>query len=342
VIWPIINPLISKAEASNITVEELTKELKEGIWKIFFQTLQLNRNKEEETAIANQLKKLANENIIDFVLDLIKDFSFSFHEDFTEGVSPEEVTESLEQFINQQVIIEWIDYLVEFSITPLLILSLKEPYKIKKGKEIITRIFLAIVQGLIGKEEAETQLQTVLTNELQVPEEPLRFVSAMARTIARGMEKFGLTGLAKIAEETLKEKKEITIQRKYTNVRQAAKEIIFDREKVMEEWEKNILQPATIGLRMAGKERYKGFITSCKKNFELFLDQLLSASDFEKRIDKELRKFGGKEEELMQPIRDSIVSSVKFLELARIDDPTLSLLMMIIDEEREITKRNCT
>jgi len=341
VIWPIIDPLIPKEDIANTTVEEITKQLKEGIWKIFFQTLQLDQNKKEEEAIVTELKKLANENIINFVLELIKDFSYSFHEDFTEDVKPEEVIESLEQFISQQVIIEWVDYLVEFSIAPLLILSLKEPYKIEKGKEMITRVFLAIIQGLLEKEEAETQLRTLLTNELQLAEEPIRFVSAMARTIARANETIGLKGLATIAEETLERKKETT-RRKYTNVRQATKEIIFDREKVIEEWEKNVLQPATIGLRIAGEEQYKRFITSCKKNFELFLDQLLSASDFEKRVDKELRKFGGKEEELMQPIRESIVSSVRFLELARIDDPSLSLLMMIIDDEREGTKRNCT
>ncbi len=54
-----------------------------------------------------------------------------------------------------------------------------------------------------------------------------------------------------------------------------------------------------------------------------------------------MKEFGGDDEELIMPIRESIAGSVRFLELARIDDPSLSLLLMITDEEREGTKRVC-
>ena len=53
-----------------------------------------------------------------------------------------------------------------------------------------------------------------------------------------------------------------------------------------------------------------------------------------------MKKFGGEEEELYGPIRDAIASSIKFLELARIDDPSLSLLLMMSNDERELARRS--
>ncbi len=42
------------------------------------------------------------------------------------------------------------------------------------------------------------------------------------------------------------------------------------------------------------------------------------------------------------PIQDSIASSIKFLEIARIDDPSLSLLVFIMDEDVENARRSYT
>ena len=153
-------------------------------------------------------------------------------------------------------------------------------------------------------------------------------------------EKHGIDELARIGDELLKGSN--LRQQKSQAIVKSLQDPIYERDKLVVEWTKNILIPSCISLQIAGNTAYSNFIEKCKFNFGLFLDQILTADDFEKRLIDDLKKFGGEEEELMKPIHESIANSLRFLELARIDDPSLSILLTIIDEERENSRRGYT
>jgi len=185
------------------------------------------------------------------------------------------------------------------------------------------------------------QISTILRNNYNISEELTVFVKSLIKTFAGYKEKYGFDELAKIGEESLKGVKTRQIS-KQNILTKSLSETLYDRERIINEWVNNILLPSCIVLRIAGEELYNNFVDKCKKNFDLFLDQALTAEDFEKRLNTDLRKFGGDEEELIMPIRESIASSIRFLEIARIDDPSLSLLVLIMDEEVENARKSFT
>ena len=332
ILWPIIQPLISTFSS------EKQKELEELTNKLFFAILM----KEKETRkIENEIEKTIPKEegmqIALFIIGLVNDFTNSFQEEIIEKQEQKRIVKSLQQLIDQQIIINWTELTVQQSIMPLLIYSLKTQAKISDAQQTIMKIILAVIQEQVTAEEAGNQLETILRNNYNVPEEVNIFVQSFIRTIAVIIEKNGLTGLARIGETS------IIFDKKYIErnkqLFQTVADPVVDRKKIINAWSKNILNPSSIGLKIGGKVLYEKFIQKCKENFELFLDQSLSAEDFEKRLDTELKKFGGEDEELIMPIRESIASSVRFLEVARIEDPSLGLLLMILDEEKENSKR---
>ncbi len=319
-----------------------TNQLVDDVWNLFFAYLQNDKKiMQSKTKSIEQLTTANNIKVSEFILELIKDFTASFYEELIDGKKQQMALKSLNLLINQQIIISWINLMVEQSIAPLLIFSVKSYSKIEEIKEVIIRILLASVQDRITSEEAENQISAILTITYNISEELTHFVKSLVKTVIKYKEKHGLEELAKIGEESLKSTNGIGARTRYT-IPKTMKDLLYDRGKITNEWMQNILLPSCIGLRIAKKELYTQFIDKCKKNFELFLDQALTAEDFEKRLNEELKKFGGEEEELIMPIRESIASSVRFLEVARIDDPSLSMLLFIIDEERDNTRRTCT
>lgn len=335
-LWPIVDPLVMDLTPS--TASQLENE----ICHLFFAFLKNNKKViQTKTKEIEKLSASNNINISEFVLDLIKEFTGSFYEELIDGRNRKTVLDEIELLINHQVIIAWVNLMVEQSITPLLVFSVKSYSKIEEIKQVIIRILLASMQDRISAEEAENQIGAVLTITYNLSEELTHFVKALVKTIIKYKEKHGFEELSKIGEESLKNAGNIKARTRYT-IPKTMKDPIHDRVRISNEWMQNILLPSSIGLRMAKKEQYANFIEKCKKSFELFLDQALTAEDFEKRLNEELKKFGGDEEELIMPIQESIASSVRFLEVARIDDPSLSMLLFIIDEEREDTRRTCT
>ncbi len=330
-LWPIIQPLLFGIN------DEIQGTIKQEVWKLFYSKLQKKNHKSKLL----DLIPPEEVRILDFISSLVDDFAESFYEEMVEEKDPNKVIDSLTELINQQIILSWIELVIEQTITPLLIFSLKSQSQITEAQQILAQVLLAIVQEKIAPEEAANQSATILQNNYNLSEEAILFIRSFIKTIGNFRYKNGLEELAKIGEKTLAAtKREVTfIRKKITHI--TIEDPIENRTKILSEWTKNVLEPACIGLKIAGEKLYVKFIEKCKENFELFLDQSLSAADFEKRLEKEMKKFGGDDEELILPIRESIAGSVRFLELARIDDPSLSLLLLISDEEREGTKRMC-
>ena len=331
-LWPIIQPLLIGIE------EEIQGLIKQEVWKMFFSKLQ-------KIDYQSNLQKLIPPEeeirVLDFISSLVSDFTDSFYDEMIEETNPKKVIDSLNELINQQTILTWIELTIEQTITPLLVFALKSQSQITEAQQILARILLAIVQERITPEEASTQTATILQNNYNLSEEAILFVQSFIKTIANFRNNNGLEELARIGERTIEasNKNIASIRKKATHY--STIDPIENRPRMINEWTKNILEPACIGLKIAGEKLYSKFIEKCKANFELFLDQSLSAADFEKRLDTEIKKFGGDDEELILPIRESIAGSVRFLEVARIDDPSLSLLLLITEEERESTKRMC-
>ncbi|NHJ86450.1 MAG: hypothetical protein FK734_13380 [Asgard group archaeon] len=336
-LWPIIEPLTGEAEP------EVYSKFKEEIWSLFFSTLQSNK---QQTEINTQIKKkyptIADANASEFIISLINDFSLTFYEELVLEKNTDVIMEGIQTLIDQQVIMSWIAQLVEQTFTPLLAFKLNSLGKLEEVKQVITRILIALVQEEINSVEAENQITIIFQNYYNLADELIIFIKSIVKTIGQYREKYGLEELARLAEKSIS-KIGSSLQKSIEKrtIIKSMKDPIYERENVVNEWMKNILGPATIGLRIAGKDKYNGFMESTRKNFELFLDQALSADDFEKRLQNDLTSFGGDDEELILPIRESISNSVRFLEIARIDDPSLSLLLMLIEEEKEGTKRNC-
>ncbi|NHK30272.1 MAG: hypothetical protein FK730_02900 [Asgard group archaeon] len=333
VLWPIIEPLTIGIEQSSCDL------FKSEIKNLFFQSIQKQGILNGKVVIKH-LPKNIDSRVSEFIIELIRDFTMSFYDDLLRDKSQEQIISSLNLLIYQQIIIAWINYIIEKSITPLLLLAVKTTSRVDKIKQFIARVLLAISQDNIQFVEAENQLKFTFQNEFNMPEELILFITSFIKTFAKFKEKYGLEELAKIGEQSLRQLERMKSIEK-GNLIKAVQDPIFDREKILNEWTNNILEPACIALRIAGNEPYLEFVTKSKKLFELFLDKILTSEDFEKRLDKELRSFGGDDDELIKPIRESITNSVRFLELARIDDPSLGLLISIIDEEREGTKRTC-
>lgn len=333
VLWPIIEPLTTGIDQSSCDF------FKSEIRGLFFQSIQ-NQGKSSEMVSIKHLPPTIDSRVTEFIIELIKDFTMSFYDDLIRNKSHEEIIKSLNLLIYQQIIIAWINFIIEKSITPLILLAVKTTSRIDNIKQFIARVLLAITQDNILYTEAENQLKFTFQNEFNLSDELILFINSFIKTFANFKEKYGLEELAKIGEQSLTQYDKLKNIEKI-NLVKAVQDPVFDREKILNEWSQNILEPACIALRIAGNESYIDFISKSKKLFELFLDKILTSEDFEKRLDNELRSFGGDEEELIKPIRDSITNSVRFLELARIDDPSLSLLISIIDEERDSTRRTC-
>lgn len=311
--------------------------IKQEVWKLFYSKLQ----KKNQQSNLLELIPPEEARILDFISSLVDDFAESFYEEMIEEKDPKNVIDSITELINQQIILSWIELIIEQTITPLLIFTLKSQSQITEAQQILARVLLAVMQEKIGSEEAANQSGAILQNNYNLSEEAILFIQSFIKTIANFRYKNGMQELAKIGERALEASKKDAplIRKKITHI--TLEDPIENRPRMISEWSKNVLEPACIGLKIAGEKLYTKFIEKCKENFELFLDQSLSADDFEKRLDKEMKKFGGDDEELILPIRESIAGSVRFLEIARIDDPSLSLLLMITDEEREGTKRMC-
>ncbi len=334
VVWPIIEPLTLEIDAKDYD------QLKEEVWNLFFQSLQSNKRKTQiDNNFLKKISSLKKMRISEFILDLINDFTESFYEELVYGKKPREIIDSITLLVYQQIIITWINQMIEQTITPLLLFSIKNSGKLEEVKQIIARVLLAIAQEQVNSKEAENQISTVLYNNYNLSENLVFFVKSLIKTFANYKEKYGFDELAKIGEESLKGMKSRFISKRHV-LSKSISNTLYDRERIINEWVKNILIPSCIVLRIAGDELYSNFVDKCKKNFDLFLDQALTAEDFEKRLDDDLKKFGGDDEELIMPVRESIASSIRFLEIARIDDPSLSLLVIIMDEEMENARKS--
>lgn len=335
ILWPLINPLLSTFDPPELL--EIKKEIQE------FFLLKLSQDqwsKEKKQALRE--KYGLDIEIADFIFSLISDFCTSFIEEAENENNPEIIVQAIQKLVYQETVIQWIEQLVKRSIGPILLFSIKPFSKMKEAEQIITKILLAVAQEEISVEEAKNQTTTILRNNFSLSEEANLVIKSIVITFCQIREKYGLAGLAKIGEQAFylmeEEKKKREFLKQSINY---TKDPITNREEIITEWTKNLLEPASIVLKIGGEKLYHQFIKNCQTNFELFLDQKLSAEDFEKRLKEDLKKFGGNEEELIQPIIDVIAGSVKFLEVARIDDPSLSLLLLVNENEREATRRAC-
>ncbi len=314
--------------------------MKEEIWNLFFNSLQTNKRKSQsEKDFLRKIPSFKDQKIAEFIFDLVNDFTESFYEELAYGKKPEVITDAITLLVYQQIIITWISQMVEQTITPLLLFSQKNSGKIEEVKQIIARVFLAIAQDQVDSVEAENQISTILRNNYDLSDNLVVFIKSLIKTFAGFKEKHGFNELAKIGEESIKGKQTRFIGKHHVFSKPIS-ESLYDRERIVDEWVKNILLPSCIVLRIAGEELHNNFVEKCKKNFDLFLNQTLTADDFEKRLNIDLKKFGGEEEELIMPIQESIASSIRFLEIARIDDPSLSLLVLIMDEELDNAQKS--
>jgi len=320
---------------------EYLSRLKSSLWDLFFLSMQNKRSKSLEKKIIDNFSNKENAKTFDFVFDLVKIFTKSFYEESIAGKTADENLNILNQLINQQITIFWINKLVDRSITPLLLFSVKKSTRIDEIKQTINRILIAVILEEINAKEAENQIKIILKNDYNVSEVLILFIKSLIKSFSDFKEKHSLMDLAVIGKTYLKSMLENRTQED-SFWSKAIKDPIFERKKIIDNWLTNVLQPTSIGLHIGGEQKYNNFINNCKENFELFLDRTLSAEDFEKRLDGELRKFGGEKEELIRPIRESIASYIKFLELARVDDPSLSFLVTIIDEERDSSRKSYT
>jgi len=316
----------------DIPAENFVK-LREEIWQLFFSTIS-NFGKESSPPIdlTGVLSPEEQPQITEFITGLVTDFTSAFHEEMMSAENPESVITSIKQMVDQQTVIMWLTQIVEQTIAPLLIFSVKAMGKVDEAKRILIRVLVATAIEQISSDEAAKQAETILKINYDLSDEIILFVKSIIKSVANFKEKHGIEELAKIGEKSIASSE---------NLRKSIEDPIFEREKLVNEWMKNILLPSSIGLQIAGEESYEKFIKKVQANFELFLDQKLSAEDFTERLDKELKEFGGEDEELISPIRESIAASTRFLEIARVDDPSLSLLLLIVEEERESTKRTC-
>ena len=336
VVWPIIDPLTIEVDANDYVL------LKEEIWNLFFYSLQTNKRKSQfEKNFLEKIPSFKDLKVAEFIFDLVNDFTESFYEELVYGKKLEVITDAITLLVYQQIIITWISQIVEQTITPLLLFSLKNSGKIEEVKQIIARVFLAIAQDQVDSVEAENQISTILRNNYDLSDNLVVLIKSLIKTFAGYKEKYGFDELAKIGEESIKSMK-TRFTGKHSVFSKSITESLYDRERIVDEWVKNILLPSCIVLRIAGEDLHNNFVEKCRRNFDLFLDQTLTAEDFEKRLDIDLKKFGGEEEELIMPIRESIASSIRFLEIARIDDPSLSLLVLIMDEEAENAQKSYT
>ncbi|NHJ32576.1 MAG: hypothetical protein FK732_06920, partial [Asgard group archaeon] len=233
--------------------------------------------------------------VSEFIFDLVNDFTESFYEELVYGKKPDVIIDAITLLVNQQIIITWINQMVEQTITPLLLFSLKNSGKIEEVKQIVARVLLAIAQDQVDSNEAENQISTILLNNYNLSENLVVFIKSLIKTFAGFKEKHGFDELAKIGEESLKGMQTRFIGKPQV-LSKSISETLYDRERIVNEWMKNILLPSCIVLRIAGEELYSNFVEKCKKNFDLFLDQTLTAEDFEKRLNDDLKKFGGEEE----------------------------------------------
>ena len=332
--WPIIEPLTIDIDANDYEL------LKEEVWNLFYYSLQTNKRKAHaENDFLKKIPSFKKMRVSEFIFDLINDFTESFYEELVYNKKPQEIIDSITLLVYQQIIIAWINQMIEQTITPLLLFSLKNSGKQEEVKQIIARVLLAIAQDQVDSNEAENQITTILLNNYNLSENLVFFVKSLVKTFANYKKKYGFNELAKIGEEALKGMKSKFIGKNYV-LSKSLSDTLYDRDRIVNEWVKNILLPSCIVLRIAGEELYNNFVEKCKKNFDLFLNQTLTAEDFEKRLNDDLKKFGGDEEELIMPVQESIASSIRFLEIARIDDPSLSLLVMIMDEEMENARKS--
>jgi len=336
ILWPIITPVVFDISAENY------EKLREEIWQLFFYNISnFEKKKSPPIDLTGMLPSDEQPRIAEFITGLVTDFTATFYEEIISTDNPETVILSIQEIINQQTVITWLTQLVEQTITPLLIFSVKAMGKVDTIKRTLIRILIATATEEITSNEAAKQAEIILKINYNLSDEIILFVKSIIKSVANFREKYGLDELAKIGEKSISGS---TLTRKISqteNLQKSFEDPIFEREKLVNEWLKNILYPSSIGLKIAKEESYLNFIKKVQANFELFLDQKLSADDFTERLDKELKEFGGDDDELIAPIRESIASSTRFLEIARVDDPSLSLLLLIVEEERESTKRTC-
>ncbi|MHA1308760.1 MAG: hypothetical protein ACTSSB_14825 [Candidatus Heimdallarchaeota archaeon] len=335
VLWPIVSPIVFDISAENY------EKLREEIWQLFFSTISNFGKDIPPIDLTEVLSPEEQPRITEFITGLVTDFTSAFHEEMMSADDPETVITSIKQMVDQQTVIMWLTQIVEQTIAPLLIFSVKAMGKVDEAKRILIRILVATAIEQISSDEAAKQAETILKINYDLSDEIILFVKSTIKSIANFKEKHGIEELAKIGERSIASSSMTQRISQSENLRKSIEDPIFEREKLVNEWMKNILLPSTIGLKIAGEESYEKFIKKVQANFELFLDQKLSAEDFTERLDKELKEFGGDDEELISPIRESIAASTRFLEIARVDDPSLSLLLLIVEEERESTKRTC-
>lgn len=317
------------------------EKLREEIWQLFFSTISNFGKESSPINLEGILSLEEQQRISEFITGLVTDFSSAFYEEIMSANDPETVITYIKQMVDEQTVIMWLTQLVEQTIAPLLIFSVKAMGKVDEAKRILIRILVATAIEQISSDEAAKQAETILKINYELSDEIILFVKSLIKSVASFKEKYGIGELAKIGEKSIASSSITRRISQSENLRKSIEDPIFEREKLVSEWMKNILLPSSIGLKIAGEESYDNFIKKVQANFELFLDQKLSADDFTERLDKELKSFGGDEEELIAPIRESIAASTRFLEIARVDDPSLSLLLLIVEEERESTKRTC-
>ncbi|MEA2070445.1 MAG: hypothetical protein U9O98_04060 [Asgard group archaeon] len=337
VIWSIIQPLIIPKN------QEDYSHIKSEIQKQFFNILQIEKvsSRTKKQIIQNITQYLGDKDIIgDFIIGLLIDFSKSFQEDLLSKKNEQAILSSITKLINQQILMQFVDDFVIKTFSPVLMFSLKSLNDVKPALEAIKRVIIQLLQENISPEEAENKVQLLLQQNYHLPEESALLVSSIIRSIGSFAQKQGIDNFSIIAEEYLLPDHNLsTYQQLLKKLQTELEEPITHRDKITSIWIQTILEPATIGLTMAGKQKYQEFTKRCKQLFQLILDQSLTADDFEMRLQKLFEIYDSEDIEEFKPIQQAIVSSIRFIELARIDDPQLEILLNLYEEDLEYQKK---
>jgi len=179
--------------------------------------------------------------ITEFITGLVTDFTSAFHEEMMSAENPESVITSIKQMVDQQTVIMWLTQIVEQTIAPLLIFSVKAMGKVDEAKRILIRVLVATAIEQISSDEAAKQAETILKINYDLSDEIILFVKSIIKSVANFKEKHGIEELAKIGEKSIASS---SITKRITqseNLRKSIEDPIFEREKLVNEWRKVLL-----------------------------------------------------------------------------------------------------
>jgi hypothetical protein len=347
ILWPIIHPLVATIPFDHY------KTCKEESYTLLKKQLQ-DQNSSTEGFLHNKIIDESLEpKVIDFIKNLIEEFSQSFRDEIAEAKESMKVIEGIKKLIRQQLVLLWVEEFINTTITSFIVFPLKSPEAILKLKKLLTRIFIAIIKEEISPEEGKKQVTSILNSyQNELSKEVIFFIKSFVEIMSDLYKSFSLEGIAQFQKTMFNDQYFYTEElprtiSKGALISKALDEPIKNQEKMLQEWEKLVLKPATIGLQIWGLEAYEEFNKKCREAFKLFINQALTADSFAARVEQAFSDLEvedkldvNEENNHLLPIKQAIISSVKVLEETRADDPDFSFLIFLIEEERAEARKS--